>query len=465
MDAGDVSVQTGYGWDYGPTTACKKCGDDASIWDPSWWEDGECKCVDGRTGPNCELVECASTTPTVSLGFLLLEVQWPRHARVLSRNEAFSGISAAFRAADANSDNLTSEARASVDEAGAGGDSGRRHGGAPGSDAHLVETTAPRSLDEDDVTITEMIQDELDRLETQQTKEFYEQPGDSGAIAKMTATYPNPQTEDKECENQNEKKPILEWTVDRGDNVIFQQCAFFNGARLASDVGWDDGISSGGTCNDVAAGDVGDECSYTFDLGDLDVISHHHHQDLWPADNATVDVSDGPHDLGEIATPDNWELSFTIKIDDGGLAFDDKWNSIIHVADSNGQSPDDYYPAPFFTKPRQCTSIKQNPMVVMIISESTTVFEAGKTYDIVVKNINSKISIYVDGKLDNHMDNSKGRTRRRPGLLKVGWSGGKYPPAAATISNARFAEVEALVISKHSYCVETKFCPPEQRDV
>ena len=153
---GTCPCKPGYGWD-GPTTACKKCGDDASIWDPSLWEDGECKCVDGRTGPNCELVECASTTPTVSLGFLLLEVQWPRHARVLSRNEAFSGISAAFRAADANSDNHLSvdEARASAEIntiicrrgarlitlpfcAGAGGDSGRRHGGAPGSRAHLV---------------------------------------------------------------------------------------------------------------------------------------------------------------------------------------------------------------------------------------------------------------------------------------------------------------------------------------
>ena len=45
-------------------------------------------------------------------------------------------------------------------------------------------------LDEGDVTITEMIQDGLDRLETQQTKDFYEQPDDSGAITKMTATLP-----------------------------------------------------------------------------------------------------------------------------------------------------------------------------------------------------------------------------------------------------------------------------------
>ena len=310
------------------------------------------------------------------------------------------------------------------------------------------------------MTITDMIQDELDRLEAQQTKEFYEQPGDSGAITAMTATYPNPQTEDKACENQNEKKPILEWTVDRGDNVIFQQCAFFNGARLASDDGWDDGISSGGTCNDVAAGDVGDDCSYTFDLGDLDVVSHHHHQDLWPADSTTVDVGDGPHDLGEISTPDNWELSFTVKIDDGGLAFDDKWNSIIHVADAHGESPDDYYPALFFYKTKTMYVYQTKSGGGRDYIQSTTVFEAGKTYDVLVKNVGSKISIYIDGQLDNSQQ-FEGPHASTAGLLKVGWSGGKYPPAAATISNARFSEVEALVISKHSYCVEAKFCPPD----
>ena len=90
---------------------------------------------------------------------------------------------------------------------------------------------------------------------------------------------------------------------------------------------------------------------------------------------------------------------------------------------------------------------------------STTVFEAGKTYDIVVISENSKLSLYVDGKREDHMDNIGGSPAG--GVLKVGWSGGKYPPAAATISNARFSEVEALVISKHSYCVEAKFCPPD----
>ena len=42
------------------------------------------------------------------------------------------------------------------------------------------------------MTITEMIQDELKRLDTQQTKEFYEQPSGSGEITAMEATYPEP---------------------------------------------------------------------------------------------------------------------------------------------------------------------------------------------------------------------------------------------------------------------------------
>ena len=106
---------------------CTNCGDagynnyDQALWDPSLdglASEDECKCEEGHKGANCELLECTSTTPVVSLGFLLLEVQWPRHARRLSRNEAFSGISAAFRAFDANSDNRLSvdEVRASAAE-------------------------------------------------------------------------------------------------------------------------------------------------------------------------------------------------------------------------------------------------------------------------------------------------------------------------------------------------------------
>ena len=60
---------------------------------------------------NCNQEECAPTTSSVSLGFLVLEVHWPRFARTLSTNEDFSGISGTFRSFDANSDD-----RLSVDD-------------------------------------------------------------------------------------------------------------------------------------------------------------------------------------------------------------------------------------------------------------------------------------------------------------------------------------------------------------
>ena len=84
-------------------------------------------------------------------------MQWPRHARVLSRNEAFSGISAAFRAFDANSDNHLSveEARTGIAKGGMA---------APLEVAHVWSRDNARRrayLYENDVTITDMIQDEL----------------------------------------------------------------------------------------------------------------------------------------------------------------------------------------------------------------------------------------------------------------------------------------------------------------
>ena len=142
-----------------------------------------------------------------SLGFLLLEVQWPRHVRQLSRNEAFSGISGAFRAFDANSDD-----HLTVDEARAGiADGGMT---VPSKVLHIWSRDGIE-LSEDEVTITDMIQDELDRLETQGTKDYHDRPSDSGAITAMEATYPNPLTKNDECKSQNDAKPLLEWTVNR----------------------------------------------------------------------------------------------------------------------------------------------------------------------------------------------------------------------------------------------------------
>jgi hypothetical protein len=120
-----------------------------------------------------------------------------------------------------------------------------------------------------------MIQDELERLDTQQTKEFYEQPSGSGEITAMEATYPNPLTEntegDRSCKDQHKQPPKLEWTVDRGDQIIFQQCAFLNGEILSGADGLDNEVSSGARnvdSADCSGSDGASACKFKFNLDD-----------------------------------------------------------------------------------------------------------------------------------------------------------------------------------------------------
>ena len=134
-------------------------------------------------------------------------------------------------------------------------------------------------------------------------------------------------------------------------------------------------------------------------------------------------------------------------------------NSIIHMATLMANRPTTIIQRSSFYKTNTMYVYQTKSGGGRDYIQSTTVFEAPKTYDIVSRSENSKLSLYVDGKREDHMDNIGGSPAG--GILKVGWSGGKYPRAAATISNARFAEVDALSISKHSYCVEAKFCPPD----
>ena len=447
----------------GQANECLKCGDDGfwdqnggASWDPTQQgltSEDQCKCERGLTGANCELSECGGTTAAVSLGFLLLEVQWPRHARQLSRNEAFSGISAAFRAFDANSDN-----HLSVDEARAGiADGGMA---VPAEVAHIWSRAGGGGtrtyLGELDITISDMIQDELDRLEAQGTKDYHDHPTGGGAITAMTATYPNPLTEntggDRSCEYQNEKPPLLEWTIDRGDKVIFRQCVFLNGEVLTgSDEGLDNDISSGGDCNG-ADGNV--ECSFEFELpGDYSVASYLH-QSLWPADNTTVDVGSGPHDLGEIPTPENYELSFTIAIDPEEVL--NSWKSIIHLT-SKDEANGLRYPGVWFSDAGRLYAARSNQGGGETNAYGNFVYTAGKSYKIRITNIDSLLSIYVDGKLDVTAQGTSTSAPADGGVILVGtpW----YTPVKATISDVIFRELEVLDISKHSYCVETKFCP------
>ena len=131
-----------------------------------------------------------------------------------------------------------------------------------------------------DVTITDMIQDELERLETQGTKEFYERSMISGAIDTMTATYPNPLTTEDECADYNEEPPLLEWTIDRGDNVIFQQCAFLNGEALSGRDFLDEDVLKGESnldSTDCSGSDGDSKCSFGFQLPDEYKVTSPYH--------------------------------------------------------------------------------------------------------------------------------------------------------------------------------------------
>ncbi len=255
---------------------CHECGDDDSIynkyvWDPSQsglTSNDDCKCARGRTGSNCERENCAPTTPAVSLGFLLLEVQWPRHARSLSENEAFSGISAAFRAFDANGDDFLNVTEAQTGIA-AGGMA------VPPNVTHIwyrQETGGVLlELPAGTVTITQMIQDQLDQLKVQQTVEYYDHPSDSGGIPSMIATYPNSgrDWDNTICAAESTKMPRLEWMVDRNETIIYQQCAFFNGVALDATTGLDKDVSSGKSnvnSNDCSTEGMDPKCSFEFNL-------------------------------------------------------------------------------------------------------------------------------------------------------------------------------------------------------
>ena len=278
----------------GQANECLKCGDDGfwdqnggASWDPTQQgltSDDQCKCERGLTGANCELSECGGTTAAVSLGFLLLEVQWPRHARQLSRNEAFSGISAAFRAFDANSDN-----HLSVDEARAGiADGGMA---VPSEVAHLVSRRQRRHrtyLGELDVTISDMIQDELDRLETRARRTSTSNRaapahhGDGSDVPKSSYK--------RRYNTRNEDPPLLEWTIDRGDKVVF------HGARSLT-ARCSPNQTRGWTTTSRAArlqrGGRQFQCSFEFELpGDYPVASYL--QSTWPATTRRSTSTAGP---------------------------------------------------------------------------------------------------------------------------------------------------------------------------
>ena len=145
---------------------------------------------------------------------------------------------------------------------------------------------------------------------------LYERPLDSGAITAMGATYPNPLTTKTECEGQNEAPPKLTWTTDRRDQVMFQQCVFFNGEALTQADNLNIGVSAGYSNVDDTdcRGSAGaPECLFEFQfLNSYEVISYG--ANVWPAGHATVEVAGSRVNLGEVPLSANYEISFKMTV-------------------------------------------------------------------------------------------------------------------------------------------------------
>ena len=332
-----------------------------------------------------------------------------------------------------------------------------------------------KELSEGQITITKMIEDELNRLETQGTKEYYDRPTGSGAIPAMTATYPNPLTTDQQCEDYNTKEPQLKWTVVRNDKVISKQCVFFNGEALTGADGLENDVSSGESNVDSrdCSGSGGEqECPYEFHLKDHYKVVSYPNGNSWPADRRTIVVSACPAgpgcDLGPVPTAQNYELSFT-------MATSSSWTPaaggcVLQVTGAN-MWYSERYPLVLFNKDGKLhvgqTAALGNSMNDWEQNHvnSQKVFAAGQTYAVRVTNVNNKLSLYVDDILEGSVQGDSTYAPGTGGRLMVGWDGGgrNYAPASVTLSNARFSAIEVLNISKQSYCFEQCRNPRHRR--
>ena len=95
------------------------------------------------------------------------------------------------------------------------------------------------------VSISEMRDDVLARMQAQQSLEFYEHASASGEITPMTATYPSPSTTASECADKNKKMPKVAWTIDTKGGHLYRQCAYRNGINVGEEEGFNDDYTSG----------------------------------------------------------------------------------------------------------------------------------------------------------------------------------------------------------------------------
>ena len=162
----------------------------------------------------------------------------------------------------------------------------------------------------------------------------------------------------------------------------------------------------------------------------------------WPG---TPIIQDGSFfKLSDVPTIVNYALSFTLTID-ASAAFGHCACGILHVGGAN-MWRGERYPLIYFGNNgrlyvKQSYRAPTNKWDVPDFEiETSTIFQAGQTYDIVVENVNSYLTISVNGVLESSVQGSATYAPDQAGVL---WAGSThYMPLKANLTNLHFVDLD-----------------------
>ena len=162
----------------------------------------------------------------------------------------------------------------------------------------------------------------------------------------------------------------------------------------------------------------------------------------WPG---TPIIQDGSfYKLSDVPKIVNYALSFTLTID-VSAAFGHCACGILHVGGANMWRGERYPLIYFGNNGRLYVSQSYRAPtwkgdVPDFSIETSTIFQAGQTYDIVVENVNSRLTISVNGVLESSVQGSATYAPDQAGVL---WAGSThYMPLKANITNLHFINLD-----------------------
>ena len=251
---------------YNPNTGqdkCVKCGNGPTEnYDPDvtgMTAIEECSCVPGFSGADCDIVECETSLPFISLGLIFIEASYPealreigdKSTRLQSVWSTYFYVKTILLSADVNGDD-----RLSKEELLDGLDSVHVKVSSNSSGSVWANPTSENrgnwydwNIVWDTADISSILEEAVDIFV--ETGTFYGYVNSSNtnepSIQGMLATYPNSAWSEEKCENGLDNGATLTWDITERSNPLFMQCAYVNGILLPSST-FSDALVSGDAC-------------------------------------------------------------------------------------------------------------------------------------------------------------------------------------------------------------------------